>query len=467
MKKNKLVYPLIGLISISTIFFSACTSKLDSNVPVQLENHMTQEELSRVSQTDFMLLDKPWENYQVVDDNSEYGSMENRIVIGSEYGAIVNGTPCFNALPPRDYSGGAGEVHYYNYDATTGVSEDIVITFENFDELRVKLRERYDELIDSGFPGVVADAEYENLISLYEAVISGEAEYVDNEVIDNYMEHFQNSSESITNDDSFYWEMDEDDVDSIKDKISEYHFYDAELDMNFVVHVTIPSAYDSNAFYPALVMTDAVWRFNDVPSLYQEFENGNANPQLLITIGFEYDVDGWDNEIRSSVLCDKKKEFLDFITDNLMPYLGREYNIDYSNSTLMGHSQGGVFTHYAAFNYDLYENRPFHNYIIGSPTFWTPYFTDVSDYEDYKNEYGFFDRNETYECQLVITGGSNEDQDYQEYYGDNDSTLEGINHLVERLDEHNVTTYRIVLYDSNHYQYVREMLVDFVMLKLL
>ncbi len=423
---------------------------------------MTQEELSRTSQTDFMLLDKPWENYLGADDNSEYSQMENRIVLGLGYGAIVKGTPCFNALPPRGYAGGAGEVHYYNYDATTGVAEDIVIVFDNFDDLRVKLREQYDELINSGYPGVVADAEYENLISLYEAVISGEAEYVDNEVIDDYMEQFQNSSETVAVNDSIYWEMDEERVDSIRDKISEYHFYDAELDMNFVVHVTIPSAYDSNTFYPALVMTDAVWRFGDIPYLYEEIEKGNANPQLLITIGFEYDMDGWDNEIRSAVLCDNKKGFLDFITDNLMPYLGEEYNIDYSNSTLMGHSQGGVFAHYAAFNYDLYENRPFHNYIIGSPTFWSPYFTDVSDYEDYKNEYGFFDRNETYECQLMITGGSNEDKDYEEYYGDNDSTIEGINHLTERLDEHNVTTYRICMYDSNHYQYVREMLVDYI-----
>ena len=46
-------------------------------------------------------------------------------------------------------------------------------------------------------------------------------------------------------------------------------------------------------------------------------------------------------------------------------------------------------------NFDLYENRPFAEYIIGSPAFWTPYFTCVSDYEEYKDEYGYFERNET------------------------------------------------------------------------
>ena len=95
--------------------------------------------------------------------------------------------------------------------------------------------------------------------------------------------------------------------------------------------------------------------------------------------------------------------------------------------------QGGVFTHYAAFNFDLYENRPFANYIIGSPTFWTPYFTAVPGYEKYSDEYGYFERNKTYDKNLFITAGDKEDEDYSEYYGDNDSTLEGVGHLKERL----------------------------------
>ena len=141
---------------------------------------------------------------------------------------------------------------------------------------------------------------------------------------------------------------------------------------------------------------------------------------------------------------------------------GEKYSFDYGRSTLFGHSQGGVFTHYAAFNYDLYENRPFANYIIGSPTFWTPYFTEVPGHEAYEDEYGYFERNKTYGCNLLITAGDMEDEDYAEYYGENDSTLEGVEHLKERLTAHGVTSFEVKIYNSHHYQYVPEMLIEYV-----
>jgi hypothetical protein len=40
-------------------------------------------------------------------------------------------------------------------------------------------------------------------------------------------------------------------------------------------------------------------------------------------------------------------------------------------------------------------------------------------------EYGYFSRNKSYDRNLFITAGDMEDEDYEEYYGDNDSTLEG------------------------------------------
>ena len=248
----------------------------------------------------------------------------------------------------------------------------------------------------------------------------------------------------------------------LKDKIHEYHFYDEELDQRFVVHVTLPPSYDPDRSYPALVMTDAVWRFNDVVALYDAMTEDKAKPQYLITIGFEYDIDGWDNEVRANILCDHKKEFLDFITDNMMPYLNETYHFDTERSTLFGHSQGGVFTHYAAFNYDRYDNKPFMNYIIGSPTFWTPYFIGVSDYNEYVIEYGYFDRCDSYDRNIFITAGDKEDADYEAYYGDNDSTLEGVEHLKERLDRYGISSYRIKIYTSHHYQYVPEMLLEYI-----
>ena len=420
---------------------------------------MTDLEKERSQKTEFRLLDKPWETGQ--SEEKDYTYLEDKVCFCPLIGAIVHGNLIFNALPKTGYDGGAGRVIFLEFDVNTYEQKEIELVYEDFDDLRSQFREKYDELIAAGYPSVPANEEYNDLIALYEAVITGEAEIIDQDFLDEYRDYYYSQGRQV-NDDSMYWQMDEDKVASIKDHISEYHFYDEELDMGFTVHVTTPPTYDPSGSYPALVMTDAVWRFNDVTSLYDAISSGKADAQILITIGFEYDVDGWDNEVRSNVLCDHKKEFLDFITDNMMPYLGEEYDFDYGRSTLFGHSQGGVFTHYAAFNFDRYDNKPFANYIIGSPTFWTPYFTDVADFEEYKNEYGYFDRNKTYDRNLLITAGDQEDEDYAEYYDGNDSTLEGVGHLEERLKADGVTTYQVKIYESHHSQYVPDMLLEYV-----
>lgn len=427
----------------------------------KLINHMTQKELDETSETEFRLLDKPWEKY-VEQNDSKYDYLKDKIYIGSEYGAVVYGIPCFVTMLPGDYDGGAGEIVFLFFSGKTCETTEHLIVFDSYEDLKTKLRAEYDEEIREGYPKVPADEDYSTNIALYDAVLAGETEVIDQSVIEEYAAAYY-SQGNASSDDSMYWQMDDEKVSRIKDFIHEYHFYDEELDQRFVVHVTLPPSYDPSKIYPALVMTDAVWRFNDVVSLYDAMASGDADPQYLITIGFEYDTDGWDNEVRANVFCDHKKEFLDFITDNMMPYLCASYNFDADDSTLFGHSQGGVFAHYAAFNYDLYENKPFENYIIGSPTFWTPYFTDVSDYSEYKNEYGYFERNDSYDRNILITAGDREDEDYEEYFGDNDSTLEGVEILKTRLESHGVTTVSIKIYDSHHYQYVPQMLLEYVM----
>ncbi len=452
----------------------------ESDAAGKLVNRMTEKEAGMARETEFQLLDKPWEKAAdsdssddnadaKTDDNTDgnreytedYSSLSKKICYCEGIGAIVYGEPVFNALPPKDYAGGAGKAIFLHIDPKSSETFTEEIEYDNLNDAKAKFRAEYDEDIAGGYPKVPADEAYNSLITLYDAVVSGDYELIEEDYLDKYMDFYYGSFEE-TDSDSMYWEMDEEKVAAIQDHISEYHLYDEELDMGFTVHVIIPPAYEEDRSYPALVMTDAVWRFNDVTSMYDAMSKGEAGPQILVTIGFEYDVDGWDNEVRGNILCDHKKEFLDFITDNLMPYLGSVYNFDYDNSTLFGHSQGGVFTHYAAFNYDLYENKPFKNYIIGSPTFWTPYFTCVSDYNDYKNEYGYFDRNESYDRNLFITAGDEEDEDYEEYYGDNDSTLEGVEKLRKRLDDAGVTTYGVKIYNSHHFQYVPEMLLEYI-----
>ena len=427
-----------------------------------LINRMTQAELSAAEHTDFQLLDHPWEKYSDTKNaNPEYEGYKDKILVGTKYGAIVYGNPIFNGILPADYDGGAGEIVFLFFDAKTGQTEEVPIEFSDYEDLKVKLRSEFDKEIEAGSPKIPTDEDYNTLITLYDAIIAGKTEPIDSEKIEAYLDYYYENADKDVGD-SMYWEMEDAAVSAIAGSVNEYHFYDEELDLKFAVHVTTPPSYDPAQEYPALVMTDAVWRFKDVPELYVDMALGKAAPQYLITIGFEYDIDSWDNDVLGNILCDHKKEFLDFITDNLMPYLAGEYKIDTARSTLFGHSQGGVFAHYAAFSYDRYDNRPFGRYIIASPTFWTPYFTGVSDFEEYKDDYGFFGRSDNYGCRLFITAGDKEDEDYEEYFGNNDSTTQGVAHLAERLDAHGVTAYEVRLYNSHHYQYVGRMLKEYI-----
>lgn len=258
------------------------------------------------------------------------------------------------------------------------------------------------------------------------------------------------------------WEFRANELLEIKDSVREITVYDAEMETTFVVHVTLPPDYDADKTYPAFVMTDGVWRFGDHPMLWKMMETDEVRDVLLVSIGYDFAIDG-TGDVRSKYLAEQKDLLLDFLTDNLMPYLSEEYQIDFSQTGLYGHSLGGVFTHYAVCHSDLYENQPFAHYIIGSPAFWSPGFLPYEkDPDACKSEYGYFDRNETCDKSVYISVGENEDPDYAEYYGENESTIVGAKHLFERLKAHNVERLTYKAYEgSNHYEYIPELFRTF------
>ncbi|MDE6425774.1 MAG: alpha/beta hydrolase [Ruminococcus sp.] len=345
--------------------------------------------------------------------------------------------------------------HFYDKNGNEITEEEALKSanmakVDNFDELKEQIYKSIEYLAVSGMiePSEI-ESEYQRTIRAWEAIINksyGELEFGTTE-----------SQWDITP----VWEIDHDATAEIAEFVSEISIYDEELDTNFIVHVTLPPDYDSEKTYPAYVLTDGVWRFGNHPELRKEMENGKAGDVLLVSIGYDYSINGMDDENRVKYFSKKNKEFLDFITDNLMPYLGERYNIDFDKSTLYGHSLGGTFAHYAVFNSDRYENQPFGNYIIGSPAFWSPGFLPYSNASEYKTEYGYFDRNDTLEKRIFICAGEDEDPVYEEYYGDNDSTLEGVENLMKRLSDYGFTNFECKIYPhSGHYQFIPEMLKE-------
>ncbi len=340
-------------------------------------------------------------------------------------------------------------------------AEERYLTFADFEEFKPYLKKQIERVVRTFASDMDEETirerieyEYNDNIAVWEAVIAGNYKTLPVGTAEKFYEEIENSNAAT-------WEIDRPKVEEIAPYVKEYNIYDEQLDTNFVVHVTLPPDFDPQKTYPAYVLTDGVWRFNNSADLRKAMEEGKASEVIIVSIGYDYSIDGTNDEYRIKYFCDRCEDFLTFITDDLMPYLGEEYNIDYSSSTLFGHSLGGTFAHYAVFNSDKYENQPFRNYIIGSPAFWSPGFLPYTKGDEFRHEYGYFDRNDSLDKNLFICGGADEDPVYQEYYGENDSTLEGIQHLMDRLKEYGVTTAESKIYpNSEHYQFIPEMLVE-------
>lgn len=461
---------------------AAVTEAVPEAAPIVLQNHMTETERNSVNVHALTLLDDPADEEHTVEaeiwtaadcladleqdhdylTEEEYEGTKQYYAGHPDYKFIqyilVDGYVYCDYIPEIGYDGGV-------IDMTHTEGEDDAVTSMHFDTMEDYLTWRKVELQKEACEMQMGASYAEDGIRetrfVLESVINGDYEVIPCGTVNT------DDPESLKWGNPFEdhrkeWEYRQDEVEAIRDSVQEISLYDEESDTDFLVHVTLPPDYDPEKPYPVFLLTDAVWRFGNVPELWQCMKNGEAAPAILVTLGFSYHTDGAADYIRMRYLVDEKDKTVDFITDNLMPYLGELYHIDYANSTLYGHSDGGVLTHYAAFNSDRYDNQPFGRYIIGSPAFWALYLWNAPDPDAAWTDYGYFERNETFSKQLFVTGGSQEDPDYTSYYNGHDTTLEGIAHLEERLQAHGVTTAEFKLYDSHHYQYIPEMLVEYL-----
>ena len=504
----------VSLILVTSLLITSCGCKnvfklenVSSEVtvtetaePIILTNKMTETERSKVSKHELTLLDEPEEttgsepsehkvqiafhtisleemkksleehkdelSEEEFKQSSEFmEEIEKSGKDGYDYPFlfIVDGKDVQHYIPysAPDYDGG-----YFKYTEVITAEEGEPVVedneFENIDEYIEYIR-KVDK--DKGYSDAQTEQDILHFRLAADALKTGEYEKLDEEAArDIFNNDFLYSSVS---ENGFYrkeWEYDREAVEAIKDYVDEIDIYDEELCRDFVVHVTLPPEYDANRSYPVFFLTDGIWRFGNVPELRKLMENGEAAPVILVSLWYSYNFPYEGGVMRYDDLVLRKQQMLEFVTDNLMPYLGENYNIDYANSTLYGHSDGGVFTHYALFKSDEYENQPFGRYIIGSPAFW-----GINKDDNYENvtinrdlkDYGYFMRNEKLDKKVFLCGGSQEDPDYADRYNGQDSTLQGLEKLKDRLEEHGAD-YKYELYDSHHYQYIPQMLSDYL-----
>lgn len=496
MKTKKIIAVLVVVATFTSAVSCRSNIKDNSNIensssvatveatPTRLKNFMTETERSQVRIGELTLLDEDVQDTQTestgrvklyignaddereemernkdyFDSPEEYEEQIKQLdELDSNYRyihtAIVDGRWITNNLPPYDYDG--GEIRYND-----GQNE---LTF-NFDDVKNHIKESIDETAEFYNDDTFFDAEqeYEDTITLWQSVIDRTYEEITKEEAEKLRE-LSLCNYAFNGDYKDIWEYNRSEVEEIKDSVREISIYDEELDTEFLVHVTLPPNFDESKTYPMFMFTDGVWRFGNVPFIRKLMENGEIQDVILVTIGYNYNFDGTSMEVRAKYFYEEREKTLDFITDNLAPYLSELYNIDFAHSGIYGHSAGGVFTHHAVFNSDKYENQPFQYYIIGSPALWELHRLDNEKCPDANvNDYNYWDRNETLDKMIFLCSGENEDPDYEEYYDGYDTTLEGIENLMNRLESHGVTTAKSKIYeDSGHWQFIPDMFIEF------
>jgi len=171
---------------------------------------------------------------------------------------------------------------------------------------------------------------------------------------------------------------------------------------NYRITVGLPYAYpkprikgwpfdDVPAKWPVVYLLDADWYFGMVTDMIRVMaRGGNTTEAIVVGIGYPEGPDFqeaireqharrcidltpvrwertekyWSETVKRPSPTGDAGNFLQFIKNELIPMVEKEYQVDPYRRTLTGHSHGGLFTAFALFD----EPGLFNSYIIGSPS---------------------------------------------------------------------------------------------------
>jgi predicted alpha/beta superfamily hydrolase len=146
------------------------------------------------------------------------------------------------------------------------------------------------------------------------------------------------------------------------------------VDQAYNILVALPPGYaDSDKTYPTLYTTDGDLVFGAVTQIARLVAVDKTIPQLVVVgIGYpvhwtatspyrerDYIPAGW----REDHPAGRAENFLRFVYEKLIPWVGSEYRVDPDDRCYGGDSHGGLFGLYAL----LTRPEAFARYLIGSP----------------------------------------------------------------------------------------------------
>lgn len=152
---------------------------------------------------------------------------------------------------------------------------------------------------------------------------------------------------------------------------------DRKNDRVYEIHIQLPAKYQEDKKYPVVYMTDSPYTFPIVTGAAR-YPVNNERMRDVMFVGISWQtgyspaasrrrdytptVDAlWANDPAAE--ADKH---LEFIRNEVIPYIDTRFSTDITNRTYVGNSLGGLFGFY------ILLNNPylFKNYVIGSPSVW-------------------------------------------------------------------------------------------------
>ncbi|HEX3053154.1 MAG TPA: alpha/beta hydrolase-fold protein [Aggregatilineaceae bacterium] len=164
---------------------------------------------------------------------------------------------------------------------------------------------------------------------------------------------------------------------------------------SYDLYIHVPDESVANRKYPVLYVLDGQWDFKLLDSIFGGLNYDGYVPQLII-VGITYSGPDPDyDSLRAKDYTPTQDpsvsgsgdapKFLDFLKQELIPFIESKYPADPTRRVLMGSSYGGLFTLYAMFE----DPALFSGYVAASPavTFGSRFvFTQEAEYAENHTE---------------------------------------------------------------------------------
>jgi len=215
---------------------------------------------------------------------------------------------------------------------------------------------------------------------------------------------------------------------------------------NYFIYVGLPRSYsDSVKTYPALYIMDADGSFGTCTEISRLLFLGKEVPEMII-VGVAYGVslkkylfnrqrDYTPTAVDEYAGSGGGEKFLNFIQDELIPFVETQYRVKKSDRTICGFSYGALFVLYTLFN----KPEMFDGYLAGSPSFYW------DNKIIFKYEQKYFEKSSNLPIKLFMSAGSLENQE---------AFVKPLNRFTQILNSRGYSGLEfksMILHDETHY----------------